>query len=913
MGLVERYEGARRVLGAQPAGHGPYSQADDHFVDPKPYVDVYSNGTFRGYGDSALWRYFKFPWDVNVHRVKSADEVMNNQYFLVRLFDKLGDMLGNQTERTRGDIRRPFHIQMTKDIRTSSEGYPGIPEAHLDYLNRAVGQLARPVWNGYMGVQLHPRSVWNEAYGWRAKVGRYFEVMRNPEALEAQLFREDTEDITNAFVEEQFSSLDFLTSPEDLTRLTAWHGVKDTDFGLDRSLVTTRFQEPVHGLSLITPRWGEVSFHALRPMAGTFMVSPTSDLARFADGLFQPGSNIVVINIRGEVRASRVAAALLDDKRLARQESASKKSKGGRDISEDEKAADELDRLGISKTVANDGHALLDNVEIVVGVQVVPGQPINIDRIVGRYGLQAVPIVSRQPAALNSTFPTYPKSVARHKRGNSTRSPLASQMFPGVLAMSGLFRRTRPCAPGGLWMGLSDTGGEFADVYTGIQGAYELSGSPVLLITGTPGSGKSQAQVHLLIQAAMQGYGAAFLNPKPDSTFQQVFDYLGGQTVNFGTAYLKENPGCMDPTYYFSPNYEGRMQVGQILWDAISQAMKMSQDLGSIAAMEQSVISSEITDRAVDLRYRTSGEIIFGNPQLNLPGLSSENVKNFVRNRMNTSFVWRGLISMEPTSSQLTDFFRSGKPLLIEWDKSMRLSSKQDASGAAIEAKDIDVIISLNLAFLYSAELVGRGKRGGLISVDEASNLKQSAEVMRLLNRGARDWRQSNIMVVLGTQRLNDFLDDTQYDMSSFIDRYLIMNIASNDTKGLEKFHQITGLDPADPSHAQFITHAKATPVDPSNPAGQWNPARAYYVDNLYGWHGRIFSGPWPQREMALTRTDKAGEESRRRGVQPVQEGQTNLTVVGMDDYRAAAAELQDPIADPVEMYIQSGRNQGSV
>src|SRR5699024_4166739 len=134
---------------------------------------------------------------------------------------------------------------------------------------------------------------------------------------------------------------------------------------------------------------------------------------------------------------------------------------------------------------------LLDNVEITVGTQVNEGVHNSLNTSLGRHTLQAVPLVGRQPQALNNTFPTYPFPIYPIKQTNRTRSPRSNQMYGGAIAMSGIFRNTKPAASSGVLVGLLEAGYEFSEIYMDIEGASKHGGTPGCLITGRPGAGKA--------------------------------------------------------------------------------------------------------------------------------------------------------------------------------------------------------------------------------------------------------------------------------------------------------------------------------------------------------------------------------------------------------------------------------------
>src|SRR5699024_10397604 len=132
---------------------------------------------------------------------------------------------------------------------------------------------------------------------------------------------------------------------------------------------------------------------------------------------------------------------------------------------------------------------------------------------------------------------------------------------------------------------------------------------------------------------------------------------------------------------------------------------------------------------------------------------------------------------------------------------------------------------------------------------------KASPDAMRILNRAAREWRQANIMLILGTQKITDFISphDGQ-DFSTYFARFLFMAISKNDTADLDEFFRITGLEKTSETE-RFITDAGIKSED--GKSQDKIAPRAFYLDRLYGWSGALICGPWPDRELSAGRTDK--------------------------------------------------------
>lgn len=1353
-GIEKAQHYMRKITGLKPVGHGPFHEGQNGYVDQKPYLSVFPNGTFQGY-DGSLWVYFKFPEDVKVQWNTDPLAAIYNQHFFIDLVNALGRKINNQTEsKTRHDIRREFHIQITKDDFKGIRGYPHITPAHRDYLDRMAngenndgGGYSKPEWHGYLGIRVQEGSTFHEAYGLKSKFQRWRDMIADDEVLQYHLFNKDLRDVIALANAHKFRSMNFMEDEngyEDYERLTAWHGISDDAFGLSKQLETTPMLEPLHGLSIITPRWGEISFHAVTPLPDVHLVDPLSTASRWSDPLYRPTNNVTAMNIRGQIRSPQVAENVFDAMRLGNisEGSDAKKSGFGNSISDKERRQKNLQRVERSRRVSAAGHALVDNVEIIVATEVRKGQENGLNESLRSHFLRSVPLLDRQPEAMNSTFPTYPKPVFPTKTGNKTRGENTNQVYAGVLAMSGIFRKTKPCASGGILLGLSEGGFEFAEIYTELEAAKQENDVPGMLITGRPGAGKAlgldtnimtpngpvrmgdvklgdtvfgrdgkpckvtfvtdiqherelyrvqfsdgqsviadkdhqwlvstssdrhyskyrgrsewvvqsqkesdhqsrilleesekfgsdselgaaeiadlviglfppgkspfnsaptvsrslqftdcpyrvvdgrgkrmypvaialkslsmrvqqkkllggddltrvvttgdmvnkgvssrytsgkvsneffipvpsaveypeaglpldpyvlglwlgdgerggnrigsgdvglsvdpktgisdqeialaeigkagyqvrkkngsgdyvivvddltpdlrnagvlfdkhipdvylrsskeqrlallqglmdsdgnshddgrvgfantnlrlmdqtkelvrslgirvnwkspdssegmeypythdlseeckekvasrgayqsqkmgygisfwsempvfriprklanqslsahpraqwnpivsiesvetepvrcisvdsedstylveggivthntQQMLQMAAQICYQGHSLFYLNPKKDSTLQPFFDLLGGLTINMGAEYLNENPGLMDPVGFL----KNREDVATTITESIQSAMRMYQDTGSEASSVRANLGSEIQDRSLDLRNRSSGDIIFGNPSAGTQPISDVNVINFVKNKMRYSPFWKSFISEDPVdtdSSTLRTQLTDGRPVLIEWDSSMQLPDVESPESSYSDPQ-VDSILSVTVAFKYAAEIVGSEQRGGAIISDEAWVFKASKEAMKIITKGAREWRQGNIMLVMGTQRLLDFLEPGSTNLATYFARYLVMAIGASDEDEMKMFFKLASIHPSDQDKLRkYMTTAGAKSESSVSSGadkkkGNKTP-KAYYIDRIYGWEGGLICGPWPKRELNMGRTDSEGEGMRKK------------------------------------------------
>lgn len=871
-------------------GHGPASEANHGWVDNKPYTAYWSDGTFEGY-DNTLHKYYKFPLDVKTNWVSDPNEILQNQDFFNQIMRELGKALDGQTERTRNDVRRKFHIVMSMDLYEGIPIYPGCSPAHKSYLERASKEIIKPQWFGYMGFQLNPSNLFYDTHSVTSMVSKWFDFVKNPEAMQYEMYREDINFLDEQMLNNGFRPISFLEQDpvtqlpgqRDFEQLTAWHGISDLRYNLERRLENIRFSEFTHGKSLLVPKsWTpnsdsptEISFSAIRPKvdAGMFMSDPQSNFAQFMTKPLMPKANVVSISIRGEIRSGRVADNMLEQKVEARTRKSSKRSAKRVDQPYDMKTLGDISKIDTARSMVggSTGSPFLDNVEIVVG-QIVNEHDSKLNPLLKEHGLEAVPLINRQPDALLSTLPAYPNQIHRIRSGNTTRSVMTNQMLPGILGFSGIFRSTRPAEPYGIFLGHDDSNTEFREIYTSVEASNRTNNVPGFLITGRPGSGKTQTMLQIIEQAVYQGYSAFFMNPKKEATLQPVFDHLGGVTISMSTRFLMDHPGCLDPVFFFDalvPNdgstdilkrrMDMRIKVAETLSDAIFTGLKWKYNRENVASMTERMtnIKAQITNNAANFGNTCSSHIIFGNPASGTEPIQDDEIIKYVTNVVQHSAFWKALISNSgDAGSVLQKQMMQNRAVLMEWDGSLRLPGVNDKP-EDYDQNQIESLLSVQFSFIYASNILGQGRSGGVLGADESWVFRNSAEINAILDTGMREWRQANIMMMMGTQNIGDWVGSGESgDMSSFFSRILMMAVNEQSQNELDLFFRLSKL-PDTPYYRNYIINAGSNPA-----AGQPVP-RGYYIDNINKYRGPLILGPYPELELSLGRTDKSGEQAR--------------------------------------------------
>lgn len=847
-------------------GHGPLSDASDGWTDNKPYVGYWHQGLFEGY-DGSLWLYHEFPESVQVRWLVDDYKRIENQSFFVDVMRELADKFSGQEDRLKSDLRREFHVQSTQETVRGVTPPKSASLAHADYLRRAAEQIERPAWRSYLGIQLLEGGLFKRSYSWKDKLRQYVDSFTNLDVLRVNAFLDDMASVQSILAKHGFQTIDFRENSAALENITAWFGVSDDQYGAKRRLQNQELLVPVHGKSIITPKYGELSMYAVRPTENLDFVDPLSNSTdtRWATPLLAPGSDVVCVNIRGQIRSPEVLDNLLDLK--GSQKSAASGTRDG------QLSFGELVEAG-RDSVRRHHLPMLDNVEIIVASKVPSKRVVQtpLEKAFAHSGMDLALLQNRQDVALLSTLPTYPRHVMRIPRGNAKRPHLSNAMMPGFIAFSNLFQSNQPLATSGLFLGLSDDGSSYAPIFVELDAANKYGGNPITLVSGRPGSGKTQLLLQMVAQADFMGASSSYLNPKKTGSLEPTISYLGGVTISMSRQYLLDNPGLADPFLFVNADEEPE-RIASIISSSLLLSMDAQSDRGSGHSRRRAEISGEILDRCkgvAGFKCGTAREVLLGNEQRGIPPFSDSEVVSFVTNKEKISPFWRSFLAPPNTASALQAKMRTARTLLFEWDDSMDLPS-EGKPPSEYSDNERDTMLSLTLMFQYSVMRARASGKPSLVVCDEAHVLKASSEAMAMVDRAGREWRSANINLVLGTQGVTDFVGVDDKDLQGLIGRHLFLAIKDRDEVNLRAFLSLSGF-PFEEGHIFDNRHAKymvnAAPSAGGTKSGSLY--RAYLLDSIYEWSGGIILGPWPERELNLGRTDKGADERRRRMGPPI-------------------------------------------
>lgn len=530
-----------------------------------------------------------------------------------------------------------------------------------------------------------------------------------------------------------------------------------------------------------------------------------------------------LISVRGQLDPPSVARA-----RLRRSE---RKIKAAMD--EEAKTGD-LDRPELSaalqaaeqaeRFVMSGREPLVSNCSIVMARRVGPDAPDTyIDELGDMYGMEVIPLPHRQMDAIDETLPTSSKRT----------NPFLQDVSIAMLAHAGLQSYSNLGDGTGLFTGVVDPDGALC--WLNPKAAPALNKAPMTLIAGRPGSGKTFLASVLAVQAAKAHEQVIFVNPKGSDSLSGIADLTDGRVVKLTE--IEQEGGYFDPFSYCSdPQIAASIAQNHILTvlgsrGGYEQGFRGSQEIALVAGLRDAAAAG----------VRCVGEAF--------PYIDAHDPTVTVEiQRLASDPLFRLGIAMEPRERPPTD----KSLVLIEFDRALPFPEGSDP--ASYNLPERLAIAAVQLVTRAASELLANS-RGGMLVVDEAWMFLKSQEGMAALNALGRLGRSQNILPVLITQRVKDFVS-AGVDMEEYISRVFAM--ALSDKREAEAALELCGLEITE-ERIEFLR--EAGPEAPTENA-PGRPALALHRD-LHNRHAAVLVGPWPNSLRLQLSTNPVEREQR--------------------------------------------------
>lgn len=450
-----------------------------------------------------------------------------------------------------------------------------------------------------------------------------------------------------------------------------------------------------------------------------------------------------------------------------------------------------------------------------------------IDELREVYGMRVIPLPHRQMDALEEMMPGSLKRV----------NPFPQDVTIPMLAHAGLQGYSNLGDSAGVFVGLVDPDG--AMCWLNPRGAPAADKPALTLIAGRSGSGKSFLATILAIQSALGGEQVVFINPKGNDSLAGMTNITGGRVVKLTE--IEEEGGFFDPFSFCSdPQIAAGIAQNHILTVLGSRGA----DRGFDDEQELAVING--LREAAAANVRCVGEA--------LPYIAkySPVAVKYIQQQASDPLFRLG-IATTPRPRLEAD----KSLILVEFDRELPFPQKSDPSTYLRQERL--AVAAVQLVTRAASEMLARAG-GGVLVVDEAWVFMKSHEGSAALESLGRLGRSQNILPILITQLVRDFVD-SGLDLEEHISRVFCMALAN--PKEAEAALRLCGLDPT-PERIAFL--AAAGPVRPE-PGVPGRPAMALHRD-LKNRHAAVMIGPWPDwiREEISTNPEDRARRAMRQG-----------------------------------------------
>lgn len=763
--------GLLRRLAPRLSRHDP--QTGDYYVAPWAY---HQGGTFAGL-DGTVWLYQWVPmtpvqWDDRSRQLELGDR------WLAMLRH-----LGETSRMPPGGVASLADYRKLHVLCLRSEVDPGPPAGATPNYVRQWFQPSHPERVPqhlcFVGVQLRPSATaavhrLSDAVRLSAQqLGRArvrqavrvmqesFEALASEQVVDLSLFYEDAAVVGSILQEVGAREPD----ERQLNLLCAWYNdgeYEDAEMWVPAD-DPTRIVLPTRGAP---GRFDTLEMCSVYRFDEHVMRSPqdawVADVQTFLDPT-QPDDRPVVVSIRAVLEPYEMVKTRLSRswKKLDNY-IASAHTKGGSLPDDEYMTQDKVDQLRSYYTETRE--PMLSDLSIVIGHRTPGSMPSGrlVERLRTNWGIRAKPLERRQLQALEHCLPT--SSI---RLGVSPRSSLNQLMSLSALAYAGLSMGPAAGDDAGLALGRTWPAGTqvYLDPARAARGDAP-SQSPVVLVVGRPGSGKTWAAQSLCVQAVLQNIRTIFINPKGGErhvgggTLGALVQDLGGYHVVLAQGETDASQlGILDPFVYLNQP-QSRQRALDIAQDFITAALA-----GVLTKAEQSTCMA-----AMQARARAHWDL--SPPGQPVP-LCMAMVLDGIRERDEALFrkVWEAsqasrllMLGIAPTPHQRQAGLAAADRLftLIEFGRDLNLPPRDLPPSEMTLPQQVSVALLQLVAQLSIETLVMTGN-GGLFILDEAYTFMRSHTGGQMLENLGRQGRSQRVCTVLISQEARDLEHLQQY------------------------------------------------------------------------------------------------------------------------------------------------------
>lgn len=335
-------------------------------------------------------------------------------------------------------------------------------------------------------------------------------------------------------------------------------------------------------------------------------------------------------------------------------------------------------------------------------------------------------------------------------------SPQRYDLPAQVVAAAGLSNLSTVGDANGALLGMTEFDRQPA--YISPTAATTGDAAPALMVAGSTGSGKTMLLLNMARQWAKlrtqrgEMTPIVFVDPKPSSDFSEPILALGGHVSSLDS--LESADGIYDPIRVII-NRTSRKAFEQSSGEAVELASSM---ISSINPWKQGEKQGFETPLLKALRYGVDQGATCVGEALRIAErdrIISPEVTHPVYDIVQASTMARSILGFQPTNTAL----RASEGLTLVMVGNARISLPDQGEGAWERSTITQRIGSWVLRMMVYGSAAAVANREGVIILDEAWQFVAGPDGAQEIQRLMRLARSQQILVVLATQRISDFVD----------------------------------------------------------------------------------------------------------------------------------------------------------
>lgn len=499
------------------------------------------------------------------------------------------------------------------------------------------------------------------------------------------------------------------------------------------------------------------------------------------------------ISVRGAVEPAKITRAQLRKNRKDYIDDINERmSQGKMDRAEQDEMLADLTQ--VEAEYASNAPPTLTDCSVVVGFSGRVGDMADLGRDVG---MNINSMLYRQHAALAETQLCSPVRANPHLHDVPTQTIAHS----GIVNIAQVGDKPIDSGKPAALLGLTEQDSQPA--WLSPTAASRTDSTPLCMVVGATGSGKSVTVLHLADQFARMGdVSGVFIDPKTGSEFDAGIEASGGQVASLDN--LTKADGVFDPIRFATTP-----QVGVEL--ASSVLMQVNPFGDQKANMETPLIRA--------LGFGVEHGATCTGQALQIAKQAGEAPTDMVKKVLDVaeySPLFRAIVGVDPTTTALS--VADGMTLIKVG--SMHLELPDPGAPAHTQSQSQRVAATLIRMMVYGSAMALAGRGGGVLMLDEAWVFLGGDQARREVERLGRLARAQQVLPILMTQRVTDALNA---GLTGYISRGLVL--PQSDPAEAKASFEMFGLEPTPERMDRVLARATVGAADGTG-APNWRSLR---------------------------------------------------------------------------------------